>query len=72
MLYWPHMEDAVLLQRLDALEKKLDATYRSAEKTRSYFMWTLIVTAVAFVLPFIGLLFAIPSFLATYSTMLSL
>jgi type II secretory pathway component PulF len=60
------MEDQLLLQRLDALEKKIDATYHSAEKMRKYFLWTLILTVVAFVLPLFGLIFAIPQFLSYY------
>jgi len=61
------MEDAELRQRLDTLEKKIDEVYVSAEKTRKYFLGVIIVSVVALVLPLIGLLFAIPSFLSTYS-----
>ena len=61
------MEDSELRLRIDALEKKIDAIYVSAEKTRKYFLGTIIVTIVAFVLPLIGLAFAIPSFLSTYA-----
>lgn len=59
-------------QRLELIEKKVDAVYVSAEKTRKYFLTTLIVTGVAFVLPLIGLLFAIPSFLSLYGDLGSL
>ncbi len=55
--------------RLGRIEEKLDATYRSTEQTRKYFLWTLIITIALFVLPTIGLLFAIPSFLATYGAL---
>ena len=51
-------------------DKKLDAIYESVEKTRKYFKTTLIVTVVAFILPLIGLLFAIPSFIKSYSSVL--
>ena len=61
------MEDPEIRQRLDALEKKIDAVYVSAEKTRKYFLTIIVVSVVAFVLPLIGLLFAIPSFLSSYS-----
>lgn len=63
------MEDRELARRIDELEKKIDAVYVSAEKTRKYFLTIIIVSVVAFVLPLIGLLFAIPSFLSTYSSM---
>ncbi len=59
------MTETEIAQKLVTLEQKIDAVYVSAEKTRKYFMWTLIVSLVAFVLPLIGLLFAIPSFLKT-------
>ena len=61
------MEDAELQKRFDELERKIDETYRSAEKTRKYFLWVLIGSLVALVLPLLGLLFAIPSFLSMYS-----
>lgn len=60
------MEDE-LRQRLDAIEGKIADVYVSAEKTRKYFLVILIVSVVAFVLPLIGLFFAVPSFLSTYS-----
>ena len=58
--------------RLASLEKKIDAIYISTEKTRKYFLGTMIVTAVAFVLPLIGLLFAIPTFLSSFNGMMNL
>jgi len=63
------MEDLEIGKRIDALEKKIDAVYVSAEKTRKYFLTIIIVSVVVFVLPLVGLLFAIPSFLSTYSSM---
>jgi CHASE3 domain sensor protein len=53
------MED--ILKRLAEQEVKLDAIWRSVERTRKYFMWTLIITVLAIVLPMIGLIFAIPA-----------
>jgi len=57
--------DDQLLQKLLEQEKKIDEIYRSVEKTRKYFVWTLIISVAFIVLPIIGLLFAIPSFLNT-------
>jgi len=62
------MDDTELRQKLEALEKKLDAIFMSAEKTRKYFLWTLIITIVVFVLPLVGLVFAIPQFLSLYGS----
>jgi len=61
------MEDTELRQRLDAFEKKLDATFASAEKTRKYFLAVIIVSVIAFVLPLLGLIFAVPALLAGYA-----
>jgi hypothetical protein len=54
-----------ILRKLQEQEAKVDAIWRSVEKTRKYFKWTLIVTLVTIVLPLIGLIFVIPVFLKT-------
>ena len=61
--------DPTLQARLDALEKKIDATFVSAEKTRKYLLWTVIITVAVIVLPMIGLVFVIPQFISEYSSM---
>ncbi len=52
-------------------EKKLNDIYRSVEKMRKYFLWSLIITVSTIVLPSIALAFVIPWFLhimtSTYS-----
>lgn len=53
-------------KRLGVIEAKVDAIYVSVEKTRKYFLWTMVATLIIVVLPAIGLLFAIPAFLTTY------
>lgn len=52
-----------ILQKLAEQEAKIDAIYKSAEKTRKYFLVTLIVSAAFIILPLIALIFVIPSFL---------
>ena len=59
-------------EKITALEKKLDAVYVSVEKTRKYLQITMWVTIVVFVLPLVGLFFAIPAFIATFSQISSL
>lgn len=59
--------DDELRARFDALEKKVDAAYTAAEKARKYLFWTGVVSIALIVLPAIGLVFAIPSMLSTYS-----
>lgn len=56
-----------LPQRLAALESKVDAMYASVEKLRKYFLWTGIITIVLFVVPLIGLMLVIPSFINSYA-----
>ena len=53
-------------QKLDEINKKVEAVYLSVEKTRKYFKWTMIITVAFFVIPLIGLLFALPSFMTNY------
>lgn len=54
-----------ILKKLEEQDRKLDAILKSAESTRKYFMWTLIVSVAVIVLPLFGLAFAIPKFLST-------
>jgi hypothetical protein len=58
----------LLTDRINQLEQKIDAIYVSVEKTRKYFQGMLIATVVMFVLPILGVMIAIPSFLSMYST----
>jgi len=60
-----------LKQRLTKQEELLEKIYLSTEKTRRYFLWTLIASLVIFVLPFVGLLFIIPQFLDIYDSISS-
>jgi uncharacterized membrane protein (DUF485 family) len=61
-----------ILKKLQEQDEKIEAIYKSVEKTRKYFLWTLIITLVLFFLPLIGLIFAIPVFLNTLSTVSNL
>ena len=62
------MNEQEIKQSLELISKRLETIERSVEKTRKYFLTTLIVSIVVFVLPLIGLVFAIPAFLSTYSS----
>ncbi len=57
-----------ILNRLQAQEELLQKVYISVEKTRTYFMWTLISTAVLFILPLLGIMFILPSFISTMTS----
>ncbi len=57
-----------ILKKLAEQDAKIDAIFTSVEKTRKYIMWTAIVTIAAVVLPLIGLLIAIPSYISTLNS----
>ncbi len=59
-----------VLKKIEEQDKKLEDIYRSVEKTRKYFLWTLIITLVFMVLPLIGLIYVIPKMLDAYSGLL--
>ena len=58
--------DQEIQKKLAEQEMKLDAIYRSVEKTRKYFLIIIWVTIIGLVLPLIALAFVIPSFLSNY------
>jgi type IV secretory pathway component VirB8 len=57
-------------KELEEQRKYLEAIYASVEKTRKYFQWTLIISIVVFVLPLLGLMFVLPSFISSYTQLL--
>lgn len=56
-----------ILKKIEEQDKKLQAIYYSVEKTRKYFLWTMIVSVVFIVLPLIALIFVIPQFLSSFN-----
>lgn len=60
------MLDPELAARLDAIEAKAEAAALSARKAQQYLFWTGVVTAALIVLPLIGLVFVLPSFVTNY------
>ena len=63
--------EPTLEKRIETLENKIDAIYVSVEKTRKYMFWTGVVTLVVIVLPLIGLMFVVPSFIDSYTSVLT-
>jgi len=59
--------DQETLNKFEELNKKLEQIWRSAEKTRKYFLWMLIICLAVIVLPLIGLAFVIPQFINLYT-----
>ncbi|MCA9363179.1 hypothetical protein KC851_02575 [Candidatus Kaiserbacteria bacterium] len=53
--------------KIEQLEEKIDAIYDSVEKTRKYFLVMMWVSLAVVVLPALGLIFAIPAFINSYT-----
>jgi|GEM_PF-2170913 len=58
------------LAELETMSKKIDEIYKLTNKTYKLFLWTMIATAVTFILPLIALAFVIPYFLKTLNSTL--
>ncbi|MDO8558010.1 MAG: hypothetical protein Q7S09_02335 [bacterium] len=54
-----------IFKKLEEHSEKLDRIYRSVERMRKYFLWTLIVSVVFIVLPLVGIAFVLPDYLNT-------
>lgn len=64
------MIDPELVTKLDEISAKVDKAYYAAEIVRKYLFWTGVITAALIILPLIGLAFAVPQFINTYTTTL--
>jgi len=58
-------------KKLIELEQKVNKIYDSVEKTRKYFLWTMIITVVIIFVPLIIMTFVLPSFISNYTSNLS-
>jgi flagellar basal body-associated protein FliL len=61
------MNETEILTKVTLLESKVAQLEATIKKGKKYLLIFIIVSAVLFIVPLIGLLFAIPSFLDTYS-----
>lgn len=59
------MENEIAV-KLKEQEAKLDAIYKSVEKTRKYMLTSVIITVVMLVLPLIIGIFVVPYFINSY------
>lgn len=64
------MIEPELKAEIEVLNAKIDATYISAEKTRKYFLWTMVITIGVIALPLIALPFIVQSVFSAYSAAL--
>ena len=67
LCYNKEIMETEILKKIEEQQALINQIYRSVEKTRKYFQWTMIITVALFVLPLIGLLFAVPAFLSSFS-----
>lgn len=65
LCYNEEMENE-LLEKIKEQDARLDAIWKSVEKTRKYFLAVMWISIILFVLPLIGFIFVIPRFLDTY------
>jgi type II secretory pathway component PulF len=56
-----------ILELLKQNQELLQKTYKSAEKTRKYFLYSGILTILVFVLPLIALAYYLPTFIDEYT-----
>ena len=61
-----------LQQKFEEQDKKLGDIYKSIEKMRKYFLWTLIITVVTIILPLIALIFILPWFVSIITSAYSI
>jgi len=63
--------DLELQKKIEEQGIKIDAIYKSVEKTRKYFLMIIWITVIAIVLPLIAMVFVLPSFISNYTSTLS-
>jgi hypothetical protein len=56
-------------KKLEEQDEKLNAISISIEKVRKYFLIIVWITVIMVVLPALGLFYAIPKFLSTYTNL---
>lgn len=57
-----------IIKKLDEQSAKIEAVWKSVEKTRKYFLWSMIITIATIVLPLIALVILLPWFFKTLTS----
>ncbi|MFA6301248.1 MAG: hypothetical protein WC609_02770 [Candidatus Paceibacterota bacterium] len=60
-----------LQKKIEEQGIKIDAIYKSVEKTRKYFLMIIWITVIAVVLPLIAMVFVLPTFISNYTSTLN-
>lgn len=66
------MNEQEILNKIAEQDKKIEEMSAYMKKIKMYITIFVVLSVIAFVLPLIGLLFAIPSFLNTYQDLSNL
>lgn len=61
-----------LTASIQTLVTKVESLERSITTIKRIFFWLLVAGTLSFILPLIGLLFVIPTFIQNYTSLLSL
>jgi len=61
--------DNELKTKLDTLEQKLDKANKDLKTIKNVFLWTFIITIAVIVLPLIAMVFVIPQFMSSISSL---
>lgn len=56
---------------LTSQRELIEKIWLSVEKTRKYYLWTMILTLAFFIIPLIIMAIVLPSFISEYSSMLN-
>lgn len=57
--------DEQLYKKIEGMEVKINEMYKTIATAKKMFMWSLIITAVLFIIPLIILMFILPSMMET-------
>ncbi len=55
-----------IIKKLDEQKQTIERMAKDVEKTKKYFLWTMILTIAFLVLPLIAIAFVIPVFMNNY------
>lgn len=58
------MED--LIQKLEKQEQQLEEIYKTVRQLRRYFLTTIAISVITFLLPIIGIIFSLPWLIRTF------
>lgn len=58
-----------LMEKFEKQEKQLDEIYQTVKRLKRYFITTIIISAVTFLIPVLAVIFSLPWLLKTFETL---